>query len=134
MIMNLIIVYKFRHELATGLKVLRQVRSIWGENMVARREELRHDEKLTQTQEEVRSKLASNIRNKVPMGLLGNFKDEEIIAMLADKDLIRGTFVIADEAGKALGTLGDFFGKLFVKEKKEAPEKEQIQGLYEVKT
>lgn len=102
------------------MKFAQKIMKQWGTMMVNEREEKKHVQQLTEDQKSSRKKLATAIKEKAPFKLLDNHTDDEIIALLADEDLIKGAMFLG---GKANDVVQSVLKVLSPKQKKEAEAK-----------
>lgn len=99
------------------MKFAQRIMRQWGSMMVEKREEKKQSRRLTEDQKSSRKKLADVIKTKTPWGLLDKHSDDEIIALLADEDLIKGALFLGKSANDIIKSV---VGILSPKQKKDS--------------
>jgi hypothetical protein len=108
---------KMRPTITVAKKLIKQ----WGTMMVEKRENKRQVQRLTEDQLTARKKLAKAIRLKVPFDLLKDHTDEEIIAILADEDLMKGAMFLGKTGQELIGQIVNVFRPKKEKSKEKGP-------------
>jgi hypothetical protein len=93
----------------------------WGQTLVENRWVKQERQQLSVDQQSARQKLAQSVRVQVPFNLLQHHTDAEIVAMLMDRDFMKGALFLGESATTILKGAGEFFATL----KGRMPEKQQ---------